>query len=1151
MKRLFRNSKTPIVDPLPPPPSTSSTPPSGSSTPHGINKSLSSFFNGGGAAGGGGGDADSTASHEHKWAMGAHRHHNEVTPFPVDVGRDQQQSAGMITHGGKGKKGKERNLSGGGAPPSMLEIQQQMRERDEAALRSQIPPPAQNGRRLSRAQAPNVMPDGRNAQPISINPSSFPPGNEYDPVYSSQPLPIPNASFAQSATSPSSASPSSAISAHTTLFLPPGARPPTPPSSHPSYPQSMRRSHSSLQATINAPYGTSVGNNNEVDMSRVGGRDRGYSSASAMSVSGNGSNRSEHDLGGSVHQHQLPAPPHSTVPLSPNNNLSLPPLPLQPSRSPLSNSYPIPEQITSFPAPRPYNYSGQPAVAPHSIDLSTNLYSPGEEMPASHQRSGEVDHSKEHGKEKKRFWGMGWGDKKGKGKDKDRDRKEDGQQQGDGWPRPSMDEPSVEGGWRETESQSTSAHGHSVSQHDHEDAPRGRLLGLSGVGGRRVSGAAVANHGDDVTSAIQLLCANYDPSTAAVYDVCDRINHSDSSEVSKEAVRAIRREFRDGNEAQRRNAAKVWLLLMRNVTVKGFRSSGANKKMVAVLESILFTPPNKPLVSEFTHRLFTDIIADLVFSYGMEKGTEPLVDLWKKVKTPDEPDFGTTLPADHPIFNPEPYPLPRAHNAYGSGPQSVANSRQASSPNLQHLSLNNGLPPPPMPHRGPSPNAFGPKYTDLPNHSDDVQRLLDECTAARESARVLSEALVYTRPEDLDQKPVIREFYTKVFHAHESLTNQMDWAQAEAARSRERHANLILDGGGTLETDTPHQSTPEELALASLFDAHSALAEALKQHDDLDRMAMDEREMREVRERSKKETRMDRMQQQGMLDSNGGLLAPSQQQTASSSRSPSPAPHTRLPMEPPYKVSSSPRQLDVPLAAPRPIDANHAHPPFRGAYTDRSRTPSPDRHPLPHPPKISSSPTGPTSGSRTNSPLGRVKMGPRPLPSPFKNGNQSQVSLATGTSGAGSNPPSRSGTGDTGTGAVAGPTVDLDEDGDHLPPAPLKPSRKALGKRRAVVDEDNNFDPNDMFSSNPGTDPRTRETGATANANANANTNTDSHSDSDESLTADVLIHHKPVVYAYDAYEERQRELKKQTEEAKRTGMGGSGGGGGSRGGMI
>ena len=55
-----------------------------------------------------------------------------------------------------------------------------------------------------------------------------------------------------------------------------------------------------------------------------------------------------------------------------------------------------------------------------------------------------------------------------------------------------------------------------------------------------------------------------------------------------------------------------------------------------------------------------------------------------------------------------------------------------------------------------------------------------------------------------------------------------------------------------------HENTPEEKALASLVEAHHMLAEALKQHDELERLAEDELEMRQVRERSKKDMRMDR-----------------------------------------------------------------------------------------------------------------------------------------------------------------------------------------------------------------------------------------------------------------------------------------------------
>jgi hypothetical protein len=50
----------------------------------------------------------------------------------------------------------------------------------------------------------------------------------------------------------------------------------------------------------------------------------------------------------------------------------------------------------------------------------------------------------------------------------------------------------------------------------------------------------------------------------------------------------------------------------------------------------------------------------------------------------------------------------------------------------------------------------GPGYSALPSHGDDIRRLVEESTAGKESARVLQEALVFTRPDELDSKPIIR-----------------------------------------------------------------------------------------------------------------------------------------------------------------------------------------------------------------------------------------------------------------------------------------------------------------------------------------------------------------------------------------------------------
>lgn len=48
--------------------------------------------------------------------------------------------------------------------------------------------------------------------------------------------------------------------------------------------------------------------------------------------------------------------------------------------------------------------------------------------------------------------------------------------------------------------------------------------------------------------------------------------------------------------------------------------------------------PQKALVNANTHRTIVDILADLAFNFGGEKGCEPLLDLWRKVKMQQEPD---------------------------------------------------------------------------------------------------------------------------------------------------------------------------------------------------------------------------------------------------------------------------------------------------------------------------------------------------------------------------------------------------------------------------------------------------------------------------------------------------------------------------------
>lgn len=629
MKRIFRSTKSPI-DPLPPPqqPSNISNPSSGRSTPHHQGaRSITALF-------GGGDSNDNSPGHEHKWGFSLH-HHSEVTPFPAEVGADAVPPPGSA-------KRKDKSITA----PSLLEIKQMQEKRSQAeearrrAPSQPIPPPLQQTERLSKAYQSSPSPDEWQSVPSQTQNQN----GGYDTY--AQPLPVPNASFSQSPTNSNSSTASG--SAHNTIFLPPGARPPTPPSARPPYPLHMRYSQSNLHNS------TTPGNEEEAAVKS--GRERGYSS------------------------------PASAVAVAPQSDQNHSSKLTKATRSPLSHAYAtvdLPDPPT-FPSPKPYtpgistptpnNYSRRGSSP---VEGLPNPFSPIENIPIGpnsevHTIPNQRDEHPPELKEKKRFWGMGIrSDKKSKAKAQAEREHAVGHgqmqviPQGD-W-RPSVDgsRGSIDA-WRDSESRSTSVHGHPVQ---FEEEPRGRLLGLDF--GRKDHTATQVN---DVTSAIrgfllcneknivlinhsEMLAASSDPSSVAIYEVCDRINHSDSSEsVSKEAARALRKEFKHGNELERRNAAKLWLLLMRNVTVKGFRREspspsqqtriadkdiayGSNKKFFQSLEPILFAPSSKPIVSPSTHRLLTDVIADLTFSYGMEKGCEMLVDVWKKVKLSQESDY--------------------------------------------------------------------------------------------------------------------------------------------------------------------------------------------------------------------------------------------------------------------------------------------------------------------------------------------------------------------------------------------------------------------------------------------------------------------------------------------------------------------------------
>ncbi len=174
-----------------------------------------------------------------------------------------------------------------------------------------------------------------------------------------------------------------------------------------------------------------------------------------------------------------------------------------------------------------------------------------------------------------------------------------------------------------------------------------------------------------------------------------------------------------------------------------------------------------------------------------------------------------------------------------------------------------------------------------------MRRLFQECRFAHGNAQLLSEALAFASPEDLQEKDIIKasanvflgeqsadrvlqEWYSKCLHSQELIAAQIPRAtagvdRARAAREAQQQqqqrtakrpngqgANNVLSkthrnkqGSGE---ESPVELTAEEQLLGALLEANEALISVLRVYDEIERVGIE----RETMERSRQETRLDR-----------------------------------------------------------------------------------------------------------------------------------------------------------------------------------------------------------------------------------------------------------------------------------------------------
>ncbi|KAI0082116.1 hypothetical protein K474DRAFT_1767913 [Panus rudis PR-1116 ss-1] len=572
----------------------------------------------------------------------------------------------------------------------------------------------------------------------------------------------------------------------------------------------------------------------------------------------------------------------------------------------------------------------------------------------------------------------------------------------------------------------------------------------------------------ELTRMIGFLTATASEDWALVLEVCERASASEAA--AKETAKALRREFKYAEPSAQLSAARLWAILLRNAS-STFIAQCASRKFMDTLEEVITSTRTSPVVRE---RLLSVLAAAAyaVTSKSNKLERDPFKTLWRKLKAPGQPDEGIPFDADDTMFNPPMTPVPRSNAS------------------------------PIPPHQRPHHAKQKPSEARIIPPEEDIRRLFQECKVAKGNASLLSEALAFAKPEDLKNKPIIKEFYARCRASQELIYTQIPWASANAEKSRaiaaaNRDSTVMKrkNSAGTprstvlsIASETEENSagsTVEEKLLAALLGALEELAEAIRIYDDLERLKVE----RETEARSRKETRMlyrrptiDRSDSTGMRSSyyNGRPPSPSP--------SPSPSPPPSVVVTPMNHSSHHGHPLPpIPHQSPR-----MQTPPLGGAQT---LAPPP---PAPHGPRSPSYYS--TSRSRSPSPE-RFAANPD-----YQQYEQSQPDWRN----------SQIGHDHSTTNSQSSPEFSHPQDDDssvvsELPAQPAQPSAKALGKRRVVepVDSDNPFDPDDMFYEHR---PESRRS--------------DEFSDSD----SDEAYGHRrpPVHYVYDAAAERTQQRIKE-----------------------
>ncbi|UZJ53062.1 hypothetical protein CBS101457_002382 [Exobasidium rhododendri] len=567
---------------------------------------------------------------------------------------------------------------------------------------------------------------------------------------------------------------------------------------------------------------------------------------------------------------------------------------------------------------------------------------------------------------------------------------------------------------------------------------------------------------ESITSQLGLLCITEEDKWDwnHIAGVVDLIAHSEAA--SKEAARALRKEFKLGEEEPRLRAIRLWVIICVRASDR-FRLQVANKRFLESLED-LYT--DKKGTTRIRGRLLVawSMLAD---EYQQDQELSSITKMFNKIKPNDMPMNGMPLNLSHDLFNPsgsveqqqQQQPPPQRKSGTVPSSQDIYHDHHAvhqqNKPTLrlveaeqqqqqeqqqlqqqhyqqQQNTLDQTQSHSQIPFRenddglalaAPIPFRDDESLQQIARLHDDYRRLHEECQVARSNAQLLLESLI----EHGLESDLVKEFADKTQLSQDFILAQIPWASAQVDSSRLEKQDRVANGQAEPEGEKSSSSAEAEVLLDDLLDTHEKLLAAIGMVEEARDRQREEDEERQVIDRSMREQRIDRSQlvQDAVtgdlisIEGGGGLVPPAMdrgQGSSSRSRSPSPA------------AAASPPTVRRPLPIP-------GHDPFSMTSSVLSSPPPPSSLPL-----LDNATSTARSVMRNGQsypappPAAAQKVGGGPRPMNGSDHSSSHMSQS----------------------AAGFKTADVDinyddaEAEDSVTMTPMKPSEKALGKRRAV-----------------------------------------------------------------------------------------------------